>query len=635
MTSLAHPLDPLDPTELATVVSLCRADHRLGDDPRFVWIALAEPDKAALLAGAAVGRRADVVVIDQTTGTSITAEVDLEKALVAMVTPLDGLHASVSYEEWTGADRVLDNPEVAAALALRGIDSSTRLHLEPWPLGFGDPAWGGDRRRLGRVTFFVREHDEDTAWARPVENLVVIADRVTGEVVHIIDGEVVPVPTDPIPIVDSDRRLRDALRPLTIEQSEGPSYTLEGNELSWEGWQLRVGFHPLEGLVLRDITYDDPETGRRRRVAWRASVSEMVVPYGDPSPMNLWRHVFDAGEVGLGKNATSLSLGCDCLGHIDYLDEHMVTEDGSVATIANAVCIHEEDNGVLWRHYDAATDTTEVRRRRRLVVSSWTNLGNYDYGFYWKFSQDGSIEVEVLLSGVVLATALDDGVEPAHGVQISPELSAPHHQHLFSFRLDLDVDGVDNVVEEVDLLAAPSGPDNPMGTALITEHTLVAKESEGQRRGSAVAGRAWYVRNRGVENALGQPVGYKVVPNASPILLASEGSPVAARAAFASHHLWVTAYDGDQMRAAGPFPNQHPGGAGLPSYIANDRNLVDTDIVLWLTCGTNHVARPEDWPVMPAARTGFILEPAGFFARNPALDVRPQTEVNPGVSCRS
>ncbi len=635
LLDVPDPLDPLRPDELGRAVALCRGDDRFGADPRFVWVALAEPDKTRLLAGEAVARRAEIVVVDRATGLTVTGLVDLDASTVVAVQTRPGEHASITVEEWEGASRVLDDDRVIAALARRGLGPDARLHLEPWPFGFGDPSWDSVGRRLGRVTFFVRDHDADTAWARPVENLIVVADRISGEVVTVLDGDLVAVPPGAFPIEDPALVERDDVKPLLIEQPEGPSYRLEGNVLTWQRWRIHVGFHPLDGLVLRDITYDDPETGRRRRVAWRMSMSEMAVPYGDPSMMHQWRHVFDAGEVGLGKNATPLTLGCDCLGHIDYLDEHMVTPDGDVVTIGNAVCIHEEDNSVLWRHFDSRTGTTAVRRRRRLVVSSWTNLGNYDYGFYWKFGQDGTIEVECCLTGVVLASATPDDESPGHGVRVAPGLTAPHHQHLFSFRLDLDVDGVDNVVEEVELVAAPMGPDNPIGAAMVTTHTVLERESTAKRRTNALGARSWLVKNRAVENPHGEPVGFKVVPASSPLLLADPSSPVAGRAAFATHHLWVTSYEPSELRAAGDFPNQHTGGAGLPAYTAADRSLVDTDVVLWLTCGVSHIVRPEDFPVMPAARVSFVIEPVGFFASNPALDVPPQTRINPTSACHT
>jgi len=631
---MVRPLDPLTPDELTAAVALARADPRFGREPRFAWMALAEPDKATLQAGGVVPRQAEVVVVDGSTGLTHDGVVDLDAGAVQRAGALAGLHAPTLYEEWTGAVRVLADERVRAALARRGITDPATLHVEPWGVGFGEPGWDLERRRIGRVTFFVRDDDADTAWARPVEGLVVLADRVSAEVIEVIDlDDPPPVPTDPWRITDPGRATRTDVAPLVITQPDGTGFTVDGSVITWQRWRFQVSLHPIEGIVLRDVTYDDPAADRRRRVAWRMSAPEMVVPYGDPSPMHEWRHVFDAGEVGLGRNATSLTLGCDCLGEIRYLDAHVVEADGSVRTIANAICLHEEDDGVLWRHYDARTDTTEVRRRRRFVVSSWTNLGNYDYGFYWRFHQDGSIEPEVRLTGVALASAVEPGASPVHGVVVAPGLSAPHHQHLFCFRLDLDVDGVANTVEEVDVVAAPLGPTNRHGTAMVATHTPIGREAEGRRMTDPLRSRTWYVRNRRVTNGLGAPVGYKLVPGGGAVLLADPSSPVAARAAFARHHLWVTAYDPEELRPAGHYPNQHPGGAGLPAWSAADRPLEDADVVLWYTIGTTHVARPEDWPVMPVARVSFVVEPVGFFDTNPALDVPPQALVQPGGHC--
>jgi primary-amine oxidase len=85
----------------------------------------------------------------------------------------------------------------------------------------------------------------------------------------------------------------------------------------------------------------------------------------------------------------------------------------------------------------------------------------------------------------------------------------------------------------------------------------------------------------------------------------------------------VTPARDDEIRAAGEFPNQHPGGAGLPAWTAADRPVTDTGIALWHTVGVTHFCRPEDFPVMPVEYTGFTLRPAGFFDRNPALDLAP------------
>jgi primary-amine oxidase len=88
-----------------------------------------------------------------------------------------------------------------------------------------------------------------------------------------------------------------------------------------------------------------------------------------------------------------------------------------------------------------------------------------------------------------------------------------------------------------------------------------------------------------------------------------------------TRHLWVTRHDPRERYGAGDYPNQHPGGAGLPAYAQDDAPLEDTDVVVWYTFGAHHVVRPEDWPVMPVTYVGFMLKPVGFFDRNPALDV--------------
>jgi primary-amine oxidase len=203
------------------------------------------------------------------------------------------------------------------------------------------------------------------------------------------------------------------------------------------------------------------------------------------------------------------------------------------------------------------------------------------------------------------------------------------HQHLFSARLDMTVDGAANAVEEVDVRGLPAGPDNPYGNAIAQTVTRLRSEAEAMRRCDASHGRTWRVVSTERVNRFGRPVGYTLYPEAAPVLLADPGSSVRARAGFAAFHLWVTRYDPAQRYPAGDFVNQHPGGAGLPAFVAGDRDIDGADIVLWHTFGPTHFPRPEDWPVMPVARCGFALKPTGFFNRNPALDVPPP----PGGHC--
>jgi primary-amine oxidase len=419
--------------------------------------------------------------------------------------------------------------------------------------------------------------------------------------------------------------LRSSQKPIVITQPEGPSFALDGHLLQWEKWSLRIGFDAREGLVLHQITFRDGD--RDRPIVHRASISEMVVPYADPSPVRSWQNYFDTGEYMIGRYANALELGCDCVGDITYLDAVIADEFGHPRVLPNAICLHEEDYGVLWKHTDLWAGSSETRRQRRMVISFFTTIGNYDYGFYWYLYLDGTIECEAKATGVVFTSAYPgpgyEGTNP-YASQLAPDLGAPYHQHLFSARLDMTVDGPANLVEEIEVQRVPMGPGNPRGNAFTHRRTPLRTESAAQRLADPRKGRVWHITNPGSRNRLGDPVAYALLPEGNPELLADEDSSIHRRATFATKHLWVTRFDPAERYAAGDFVNQHAGGAGLPAYTAGDRDIDGQDLVVWHTFGLTHFPRPEDWPIMPVDHTGFALRPVGFFDRNPALDV-PRT----------
>ncbi len=619
-----HPFDALSGAEIEAAVVVVRARSELTPAARFAYIGLDEPTKAEwqhfLDHGASPARRVRLVVVPGPATDVIEAVVDLDQATVIRFDELADLRPALLFEEsLITIVALIEHPDWQAALARRGITDPAQVQIDPWPAGsFGVAHETG--RRITRCLAYYREHPTDNGYARPIEGLIAFVDMARGEVLEVVDHGVVALPPDPGAYRGPDAPPpRTDLRPISITQPDGVSFALEGNHLAWQRWSLRVTMDPYEGLVLHTLGYEDG--GRIRPILHRASVSEMVVPYGHPGPMHGWKNAFDVGEWGLGRMANSLRLGCDCLGEIRYLDVDFASETGHPQTLVNAVCIHEEDYGIGWKHADLHAGTTEVRRSRRLVISSISTVGNYEYGFFWYLYLDGTISLEVKLTGIMSTMALAPGAAPDHASLVAPQLAAPYHQHLFNVRLDMDVDGTTNTVYEVDAVAERPGPDNPMANAFVSQATRLATELAAQRMIDPSRSRTWKIENPDVRNRLGQPVAYKLVPQATPTLLADPSSSVARRAAFATRNLWVTPYAPHERRAAGDHPNQHAGGDGLPAWTAADRPVADTDVVLWHTFGVTHIPRPEDWPVMPVEYTGFSLVPCGFFDRNPALDV--------------
>jgi primary-amine oxidase len=628
-----HPLSPLNGDEIKAARQIVFDSGRAtvaNEALRFAYVGLCDPPKDVVRAvdrgePAVMDRQLRIVLLQGPEADVVEAIVSVTRGEVLRWEAVEDVRPPLQMEEAYAAQLALQEcAEWNAALERRGITDRSLVQVDPWPAGtFGLDHEKG--RRITKCIPYLRVAADDNGYARPIEGLLAIVDMGRGEVLEVLDYGTVPIPpTSGSYYPEHNGPLRTDLKPLVITQPEGPSFIVEGNLVRWQKWTLRVGMDPLEGLVLSTIGYEDG--GRVRPIVYRASVSEMVVPYGHPSPMHQWKSAFDAGEWGLGRMANSLTLGCDCLGEIHYFDDVFADERCKPRTKRNAICMHEEDYSILWKHLDMMSGRSEVRRSRRLVISSIATVGNYEYGFYWYFYLDGTMQLEVKLTGIMSTMAVDGDDPGEHARMVAPGLAAPLHQHLFNVRLDVEVDGAENTVFEVDAVPAPPGKGNPVGSAFGIAATLLDTELAARRDVDPTRSRTWRIANRSRRNGVGQPTAYKLVPGATPTLLAGPESSIGRRAAFAAHNLWVTPFHPDERRAAGDYPNQHAGGAGLPAWTARDRAVVDTDIVLWHSFGVTHVPRPEDWPVMPVESTGFILMPFGFFDANPALDVPPASE---------
>lgn len=666
---------------------------------RFLNIFLKEPDKNAVIAagffpgGSAVPtssqiqRQFYVHLNDLVKGTAyeLVATVADGVSIDSTETLGEGIQPALTAEELCLAEEYCRKDERVVKVAADVGVTPEQLYCDGWSIGW-DSRFPG--RRLQQCICYARYGKDEHLYAHPLDFIPVL-DSNTGEVLCIDfpphrtnkDGSLsskttaepteitfdapanrprIPPPSqrhDYLPEFASASphspekpiQMRTDLKPLSVLQPEGVSFKLDGNVLEWQKWKLHVGFQSREGLVLSTVSYADDEVPgfskaqpKERPLFYRMSLAEMVVPYAEPGWPHYRKFAFDVGEYGLGFLANSLSLGCDCLGSIAYLDGFNTKHDGTVEMVKNAICIHEEDTGLMWKHSDYRTGGHAHNvRGRRLVISMVCTVANYEYQMNWSLHLDGNIELEIKLTGILNLYTLAEGEKPAgYGTEVAPRINAHYHQHLFSLRLDPHIDGPKNSVVEQEIVASeyPTGSvENWAGNAFTTRKRVLQTAAE-VRDANLNDERSWSIVNENVKHySSGQPIGYKIMTSALPRLYAKADSPCAKRAPFAKHHLWTVPYEEGRLYPGGRYPTQtrEIQKDSVEGWVGDGKaNIANEDIVTFVTVGTTHVPRPEDFPVMPAETVRVMLKPIGFFARNPALDV-PKTSDAQSISAHA
>ncbi|KAF4831688.1 Copper amine oxidase 1 [Colletotrichum tropicale] len=545
------------------------------------------------------------------------------------------------YEFEVLADAVQRSPLFKEKIAELKLPEGFEVVVEPWPYGAPDAADGDNR--FFQALIFARDtrsgNPDSNFYAYPLP-LIPVMDAHKKEIVRIDElatggkGDALSGRTHAPTIIDHCQEseyvpellpngTRKDLKPLTVQQPEGPSFSItDGNLIEWQKWRMRVTFNPREGAVVHDVRYDG------RPVMYRLSMSDMTVPYADPRPPFHRKQAFDFGDGGLGNAVNNLTLGCDCLGVIKYFDGVLIDGKGAAVESKNVICLHEQDNGINWKHTNWRTGRAVVTRRRELVIQFIITLANYEYIFNFKFDQAAGIVVEARATGIVSVVNIDPGKTSPWGNVVSPGALAQNHQHVFCVRIDPSIDGNENtVVQEESLPLRMDSRTNPNGNLYEVRQTQVTTSAGFDA--APMNNRVFKIQNLSKPNPItGKPVGYKITPPATQLLLADPNSVQSKRALFARHHLWVTKYKDHELFAGGRYTLQSKVEVGGVKDAA-DRNedVLNQDVVLWSVFGLTHNPRIEDWPVMPVEMLQLHITPSDFFTGNPALDVPSDKDI--------
>jgi len=623
-----HPLDPLSYQEIWRALELIRDAGHMDRETRFSQLTLHEPPKRDVQAwrpGAAMPRMAYAVV--RQGNDAFEAMVDLAGDRVAAWSPLAGVQPNWSGDEYEAVvDKVLEHPDFLDGLKARGITDTTFLDCNTGPPGyFGTEEERG--RRIGNVRC-AEPRGVRNDWTRRVEGLSAVVDLESEEVLRVVDDGPVPISaTD----ADFDRttlkRPREIPGPLETRQPLGPGFEFDGHLVSWQNWRFHLRPDQRLGAVFSLVSYQEEPGGPTRSVMYQGHLSEIFVPYMDPSFGWYRRNFIDAGEFMSTGLAKALLRGRDCPDYATYVDTVISNDKGRPRTLPDTICVFERETGdPAWRHWSA--EMPDSRKSRDLVVRVGAVVGNYDYLLDWIFRQDGSIEVRVGATGILevkttkAKNALQAGPEAdAYGRFVDRNIVAVNHDHYFSYRLDLDIDGTANRFVADRLVTRRLPADHPRRSVWVREEHVPASEHEARLDINLERPALWRVLSNDGRNSSGYPTSFQIMPGRNANTLLSEDDYPRRRAGFIDHHLWVTPQRDAERHAAGDHPTLSEPGMGLPEWTAANRPIRDRDIVVWHTIGMHHLPRSEDWPVMPTMWYGFELRPFDFFDRNPALDL--------------
>lgn len=638
------PWDGLTGEEIASVARAVKARH--GDGVIFNRISLRQPEKATALAwekGQTSSREAEITF--RVAGQSYITNFDIASGTLAPSNLMRGGQPMLSGdgELFPLVEKLNQAEELTSILETRGVAKGDGLCL-PRTIGrfFADKVDVRTARAVRLDCFNIASTaglgilPSTNVFARPIEGISVLYNIDTDEIIEITDSyagrEFPPHDVAADEYHSGALETRAAVKPVKLTRPHGQNFSINGSLIDWQGWQFRLRFDVRQGTVLNRVGHQTAEGFRS--VAYEIAMSEMFVPYHDPDDHWFYRAYFDMGEYGFGNLATELK-GADCPAHAVFQDVTLHLSDGSPFKAPRRVCIFEHDPGYpAWRHHESlfdaipGIDNHQSRTATELVVRMVAVIGNYDYFQDYVFQQDGRLRIRLISTGVdavkaVFSETLADPRavdETRTGTLVAPNRLAVNHDHFFSYRIDMDVDGQANNFSRLRLRAVAQPDTAPRRGIWGVSPERVRTERQAQTAMDTSKPALLVFASEDKNNAMGYPSAYQVMtPNVKPLVSALDAT--FQRAYFVRNNLWVTRYKRDEIFAAGLPVYQSASWLGLPEYIFDNENLENQDLVAWVTVGFHHVPMAEDWPVMPSKVDEIVLKPRNYFDRNPAIDL--------------
>lgn len=629
-----HPLNSLSSSEIDQAFKIIKNSKYAYSDMRFSELKLKQPDKAKVWDFFLLDKEfneARIATFNILKGNQvIEGEVDLKLKQVTDWKVIENTHGMILVDDFETVQQAIENsPEYIKALKKRGINDVKKVIANPLTVGYfgGKDGLNKELNVLKVVSYL--DIGDGNYWAHPIENLVAVVDLNQKKVIRIEEASIIPVPMTPTPYVS--KNTKEPTKPLNIIEPDGKNFSISGQTVHWGNWCFHVALDSRVGLQLSTVTYKDKNV--KRKVMYEGNLGGMVVPYGDPELGWYFKSYLDSGEYGMGTLTSPIHVGKDAPNNAVILDAVIADFKGQPQTIPKAIAIFERYAGPEYKHKEIFGDQDASEERRELVVRWISTVGNYDYMFDWVFSQNGIIGINAGATGIEAVkggksrTMHDDTAkeDTKYGTLIDHNIVGTTHQHIYNYRLDLDVDGSENSFVHMDPVIKATAEGSVRLSAMEIDTKVINKEKIAAEKFDPSTIRL--ISNFNKENKMGNPVSYQLIPFAGgthPIAKGAQFSPdewLFKRLSFMDKQIWVTQYHPDERYPEGKYSNRSTHDTGLGNFINNDQNIENKDLVVWLTTGTTHVARAEEWPIMPTEWVNTLLKPWNFFDSTPTLNI--------------
>ena len=421
------------------------------------------------------------------------------------------------------------------------------------------------------------------------------------------------------------------LRAPKLYEPDGRRYTVNGQHVVYMLWSFDFRLDSISGLQLLDIKFDGS------RIAYELSVQEGLGFHAGHSPfLATARFVYSAWA--LGARSFELVRGVDCPDTAFFFDSvHHVNSVGP-QFVKNAVCLFEMDMGVpLRRHYaNDHVDDFEFYGglgNHALVLRTISTIFETDVIFDFIFYQNGAIEGKVRTAGYLQTAYTNEKEQPSYGYEIHEKIIGTTQEHLFNFKVDLDIAGKRNSFESISINeeAVTDSAWFKSGRQRVVRRDEKRNERDTLVEFTSSQKSEFFNVYSSSENAFKNKRGYLVRPGAQ-APLPSPGWFRTNSAPWSLYKLCVTKRKSSEEKSSSMYNQVNPIRVDFENFFQDNDDIQQTDLVAWVTMGTVHLSHAEDVPSVTTAgnAASFVLEPFNYFDFDPSIRSTNAVVMRPG-----